>query len=193
MAVDEKVEKTTETEKPVEKTDDKKPTLDEALAELEKVRAALKNTNHESADRRKRLEALEAKEKEAELAKLSEVERLKAERAADATSLATAQAELRAERIARHVELAALAMDFHDPEDAMTPAVLDAIEFDDKGAVKPASVTTALKALAERKPHLIARPDPDLKLKPNGTPAASRTAPPRPTITPEVPRRSLVR
>lgn len=50
----------------------------ETQAELEKTREALKKANKESAERRKRLEELEAKEKERELAAMSETEKLQA-------------------------------------------------------------------------------------------------------------------
>lgn len=47
-------------------------------AELEKTRRALKEANKEAAERRKRLDELEAKEKERQLAEMSEVEKANA-------------------------------------------------------------------------------------------------------------------
>lgn len=54
-------------------------TAEEAIAELERTRAALKEANKEAAARRKRLEELEAAEQKRKEADMSEIDRLKAQ------------------------------------------------------------------------------------------------------------------
>ena len=134
-------------------------TPEEMRAELERTRKALKDANREAADRRKKLDAFEAAEKKRADAELSEVERLKKDVGERDNSLTAAQQELRTERLSHAVELTALAMDFHDPDDALALLDTSAIEFDDAGRPNRASIKKALEALAKAKPHLVAKAD----------------------------------
>lgn len=72
-------------DKPVEKQEPEKTEAkadtsakSEAETELERTREALKKANKEAAERRKRLDELEAKEKERELAQMSEIDKANA-------------------------------------------------------------------------------------------------------------------
>ena len=123
------------------------PTAAELAAELERVKAALKTANSESASRRKRLEELEAAEAERTAAQLSEVEKAK-KLAADAEVKAQAAEErLRTAMVRNAVVVAASKLNFHDPEDAFRLADLGDAQVGDDGKVT--GVEDALKALAK--------------------------------------------
>ena len=129
------------------------PTAVELAAELERVKAALKTANSESASRRKRLEELEAAEADRTAAQLSEVEKAK-KLAADAEAKAQAAEErLRTAMVRNAVVVAASKLNFHDPEDAFRLADLGDAQVGDDGKVT--GVEDALKALAKAKPHLV--------------------------------------
>jgi len=129
------------------------PTAVELAAELERVKAALKTANSESASRRKRLEELEAAEADRTAAQLSEVEKAK-KLAADAEAKAQAAEErLRTAMVRNAVVVAASKLNFYDPEDAFRLADLGDAQVGDDGKVT--GVEDALKALAKAKPHLV--------------------------------------
>lgn len=144
-------------------------TPEEMRAELERTRKALKDANKEAADRRKRLDALEKAEKERSDKDLSESERLKKDLGERDSALTATQQELRNERTANAVELVALALDFHDTEDALRLIDLDAIEYSEDGRPDRKSIKKALEALAKAKPHLVATGD-DAQRSRDGSP-----------------------
>lgn len=162
----------------VEMTDDTQPTPtptpEELRAELDRARTALKKANSEAADRRKKLDAFEKAEADKRAAELSEADRLKAERDSLNATLTAAQTELRTARVTHVVELEALALGFHDADDALRPEVLEAVTIDDAGKVDRASAKKALKALLEAKPHLGRAAN---SLVPGGTPPRRGTSP----------------
>ena len=124
----------------------------ELAAELERVKAALKTANSESASRRKRLEELEAAEADRAAAQLSEVEKAK-KLAADAEAKAQAAERLRTAMVRNAVVVAASKLNFYDPEDAFRLADLGDAQVGEDGKVT--GVEDALKALAKAKPHLV--------------------------------------
>lgn len=116
-------------------------------AELDKVTAALKAANRESAERRKRLEALEKAEAERKTAEMTELEKAKAD--AEAARDMAAKAEQRARETlirAAFVAEAAKAGAAH-PEDVFLLADHSAVEVDDSGNV--VGVADAVKALVD--------------------------------------------
>lgn len=94
--------------------------------------------------------------------------------------LTHAQTELQQTRLAHAVELAAYALDFADPEDALKLADLSGVAFDDKGQPDKTAIKKALSELAKAKPHLITRGSPAAR----GTPPRAPGAPP-PRDTPQ--------
>jgi chromosome segregation ATPase len=147
--------------KPSERRDDVVDNDAEAIrAELERTRKALKDANKEAADRRRRLDELEAVEEDKRRAGLSEMERLKAERA-DAVKTA-AEAERKAEdaeeRLQRTIEDAAIEreatrMNFIYPD--IAPSLVDRKRISrDEETGRPAGIKEALERLLKDKPEL---------------------------------------
>ena len=131
-------------------------TLDAAQlqAQVGQLQDALKKANREAAERRKKLEELEAVEQRKTEAQLSEVE--KANKRADeaAAKLEALQASMRDRAIRHAVEIEAARQNFIDPADALALADLASVQYsDDDGKVT--GVDTAIKALAKAKPHLV--------------------------------------
>ncbi len=131
-------------------------------AELDKVKAALKAANRESADRRKRLEDLEKADAERKTAEMTELDKAKAE--AQAAEKRAADAEQRARETlirAAFVSEAAKAGAAH-PEDVYLLADRSAVEVTDDGVV--AGVSEAVKALVDagRVPLAGRQPAPNL-------------------------------
>ncbi len=134
--------------------------LEQAQAELEKARKALKDVNAESAGRRKRLEELEAAEAERERAKLSDVERATKDAAAAQKKVQDLEARL-AEMEKAHkeavvqyeVKLQASAMGIIDPDAAVKLLDWNTLEFNEDGT--PKNVEAALKKLVGAKPYLV--------------------------------------
>ena len=120
---------------------------DQTAAELERTRAALKAANKEAADRRKRLEQLEAAEAERQAAAMTETDRLKAE--IEQANTRAAQADERAKRTliraACVAEAAKAGVSY--PEDVHRLADLSGVDVDDSGAVT--GVADAVKALVD--------------------------------------------
>lgn len=115
---------TTETEKVTVQQPETKPalTLEQATAELEAARKALKDANREAADRRKKLEAYEKAEQEKAAAELSETEKLK--RQLDETA-----AKLRAVELNNLKQRTAAAV-------GLPPELADRLQGDDEDTLK---------------------------------------------------------
>lgn len=144
----------TPTPPPSGETPQNPPGATPTAEEIAELRTALKRANAESADRRKKLDQLEADEKTRNEAQLSEVEKERKLRTAAETKL-TQQAQAMRERAIRHaVEIEASRANFIDPADAIALADLSAIQYDDDaGTVSGADAV--VKALAKAKPHLV--------------------------------------
>lgn len=122
-------------------------------AEIEQLRAALKAANKEAADRRKRLDALEAEEAKRKEMELSEVEKAD-KRAKDAEAKAQQLEQRWRDGMLRSaVTIAATQAQFYDPEDAYRLADLSSLTVNDDGTVT--GTEDALKALVKAKPHLV--------------------------------------
>ncbi len=120
---------------------------DDSKAELERTRLALKAANKESADRRKRLEALEAAETARQQAEMTETDKLKAE--LEAEKAKSAQADERAKQTlirAAFVSEAAKAGAAY-PEDVHRLADLAGVDVDENGVVT--GVAEAVKTLVD--------------------------------------------
>lgn len=128
-------------------------------SELESLRVALRKANAEAAERRKRIEQLEAAEKRKADAQLTEIEQA-VKRAEDAEAkLQATQAAMRDRAVRHAVEIEASKAGFADPSDAIALADLGAIVYDDDtGNVTGADA--AVKALAKVKPHLLKQQTP---------------------------------
>jgi hypothetical protein len=130
--------------------------LESALAELAKVRRALKDVNAESAGRRKRLEELEAAESQRQQAQMSEAEKAKAAAQRLNEELAARDARLASlqeQTIRYEVMLAAQAMQIVDLDAAVRLMDRDALEIGEDG--RPTNVEAVLKALIKAKPYLV--------------------------------------
>lgn len=115
--------------------------------ELERVRSALKAANKESADRRKRLEQLEAAEAERTTAAMTETDRLKAEKEAadkraDAAEERAKQTLIRAAFVSEAAKAGAAY-----PEDVYRLADLAGVDVQEDGTV--AGVAVAVKSLVD--------------------------------------------
>jgi len=134
--------------------EDEEPNI--PISELRKVRG-------EAARYRKRLRQLEGQveknQKEAELAKMKETDRLKAI-AEEAESRANAL-KMRADMIAKRAAIinAASSLDFYNPKDAASIVDLDQIDVDDDGNVNAEKINEMVKSLAKSKPYLVKKQD----------------------------------
>lgn len=130
-------------------------------SELETLRAALRKANAEAADRRKKLEQMEAAEKRKADAQLSEVEQAKKRADEAEAKLEAMQSSMRDRAIRHAIEIEASKAGFADPSDAVALADISAVQYDDDGKVSGADA--AVKALAKAKPHLVkaAQPPPN--------------------------------
>lgn len=127
-------------------------TLEEALAELERARAALKQANNESAGRRKKLDDYEAAEKKRQEATLSETERLKAQLAEAQQQMSLAEQTAQRHLMRSALFVAASKANFANPEDAWQLGDLSTLTVDDdevKGADE------VIKVLVKAKPYLV--------------------------------------
>lgn len=128
------------------------PTVEELLAERDKIAAALKEANKEAADRRKKLDAFEAAEKARNEAAMSEAEKT-AKRASELEAkLNEAAAELNETKILAAIEREATRLGFADTSDAAVMIDRKAIAIDGKNVT---GVKEALEALAKTKPYLL--------------------------------------
>lgn len=137
-------------------------TLEQLQAALKAAEKRITTLNHESAERRKKLEGYEQAEQERANANKSELERATA-RASELEKRLAELTETQRKQTLRHaVEMTAAKLGFTDPEDAYTLADLRDAEVDETGKVK--GVEQALKNLLEKKPYLkgLAARSPDI-------------------------------
>jgi hypothetical protein len=137
--------------------------LEHALAELEKVRKALKETNAESAGRRKRLDELEAAERTRQDAALTDAQKTEKRMAELQAKLDerereyTAASKAHQERVIRYeVMLKASNLGVVDPDAAVKLMDWAALEFDEDGT--PKNVDAVLKQLLKARPYLLKQP-----------------------------------
>jgi hypothetical protein len=121
-------------------------------AELDRTRLALKAANKEAAERRKKLDDIEAAEAARKQSELTEVEKLKAEADKAKADLTALQESSRKERIQAAVLQAATTAQFADPVDAIALADLSGVMLEDG---KVTGAKEAVEALAKAKPHLV--------------------------------------
>jgi len=123
------------------------PDLEALQAELEKTRKALKETNREAAERRKKLEAYEKAESERQQAEMTELDRMRAEK--DAADKRAEAAEARAtQTLIRSAFIAEAAKQgATHPADVYALADTSGVEVGEDGTV--AGVTEAVKALVD--------------------------------------------
>lgn len=151
------------------------PSDAEIRAELERTRAALKAANKEAADRRKRLEALEAADQERQQAEMTELdktkaalEKLKKEHEGTAARLRRAALKDAAREAAQK---AGLAFAVGALADAVDLGAFDDLEVGGDGAV--AGMSDAIKVLQKKRPYLFApspgAPDINAGARGNGT------------------------
>ena len=122
-------------------------TADELKAELERVRKALKDANKEAADRRKKLEAYEAKEKEDAEKELSESQRLQKKLDEAEAARVALENKLRTSTINSAALAKASELGFDNPADALALTDLSPVEIADDGTVT--GFEKALEALAK--------------------------------------------
>jgi chromosome segregation ATPase len=152
----------------------------QALSELGGAQKALHETNKEAADRRKKLEALEAAENERKQAAMTETQKLaeqaKAleERATKAEQERDAAATRANETLLKTAVMLA-AGNFNDPKDAWTFIDKAKIKLTEAGEVE--GVEKAIEELAKQKPYLLksGQTQPPQQ-RPNGTPPPKQTA-----------------
>lgn len=148
-------------------------------AELERTRAALKTANKEAAERRKKLEEIEANETRRKESELSEVQKA-AKRAEEAeNSLKQVKERYRINAMRNAIRLAAQNAGFVDTEDAIALADLSSVDFDETSD-KVSGAKEAIDALAKAKPHLLKTPE-----RPAAPNINSTGGGPRPPITSE--------
>jgi septal ring factor EnvC (AmiA/AmiB activator) len=154
--------------------------LDQALAELEKARKALKETNAESAGRRKRLEELESAEQARLQAQMSDAEKATAALQKLQEEIAARDAQmagLREQTVRYEVMLKAQEMAIIDLDAAARLMDRDALEFGADG--KPTNVEAVLKALVKAKPYLV---KPSSSASGMGTPPGRAPRAPAPVV-----------
>jgi hypothetical protein len=120
----------------------------------------LRGFEKESSDLKRQVAERDAELKKFKDAQLTDAERLQKLASENESKATAAMAELQQERLGRSIERVAAKMGFVDPEDAFRLIDGSDIDLDDAGRPKPASVEKAMKALAEKKPHLLARRPP---------------------------------
>lgn len=122
-------------------------TADELKAELERTRLALKNANKEAADRRKKLEAFEAAEKEKADKELSESQRLQKRLDEIEAQRAELENKLRLTTIHNAALAKAAELGFENTSDALALTDLSAVEITEDG--KATGFEKQLEALAK--------------------------------------------
>ena len=127
---------------------------EQVQAELERTRAALKTANKEAAERRKRLEEIEANEAKRKESELTEVQRA-AQRADNAeASLKQVKDRYRTNAIRNEIKLYAQNAGFVDTQDAIALVDMSSVDFDEAND-KVTGAKEAIDALAKAKPHLL--------------------------------------
>lgn len=148
-------------------------------AELERTRAALKAANKEAAERRKKLEEVEANEAKRKESELTEVQRA-AKRAEEAeASLKQTKDRYRQNAIRNEIKLYAQNAGFVDTNDAIALADMSGVDFDE-ASDKVIGAKEAIDALAKAKPHLLRATE-----RPAAPNINSTGGGPRPPITSE--------
>jgi uncharacterized membrane protein YqiK len=122
-----------------------------ALTELGGAQARIKEVNTESAERRKKLEALEKAEEERKKAETTELERIKAEAEEAKKRAEDVAAQAKKDKVNHLVEMTAIELGFADPADALKMADLSNV-IDGEGG--KAEAKKALEALLKVKPYL---------------------------------------
>lgn len=112
----------------------------------------VKKLRAEAAANRKKAQQLEGELKKHQDAQLSEIEKAKKAAAETATKLEAAEAALRAERVGREVERAAVKLNL-DPELAARLVSVEMLEFDDAGL--PTNTEKVLQGLLKKWPNLV--------------------------------------
>lgn len=110
-------------------------TPEELITEVEGARNRLKEVNHESAGRRKEIEAFEKEKTDREKANLTEAEKFQAEIKMIKADHETLQKQLKAERVRTALLSKATALNFANPEDAIALTDMSAVEITDDGKV----------------------------------------------------------
>lgn len=132
--------------------------LEQTQAELERTRAALKTANKEAAERRKKLEEVEANEAKRKESELSEVQRA-AKRAEEAeNSLKQVKDRYRTNAIRNEIKSYARDAGFVDTNDAIALVDMSGVDFDE-ATDKVSGAKEAIDALAKAKPHLLKAPE----------------------------------
>jgi len=133
------------------------PTLEELIAERERMAGALKAANRESADRRKKLEVLEQAEAKRQKAEMTDLERAKATQGELETKYNQLVAQYDGLRLRQAFfdEVAKQGVAFASEQaraDAYELAELASVI--DGGEVQPEAVTKAIKTLQKNRPYL---------------------------------------
>lgn len=151
----------------------------QALSELTGAQTQLHSVNKEAAERRKRLEALEADEAKRKEAEMTEAQKVAAQlKAAEEKALQAEQEKMSAlakaqETMTRSMVLVkASSAGFNDPADAWQFLDRSKVKINDAGEVE--GIEKALEELAKAKPYLLK--EPDQKQRPNGTPPGKAPA-----------------
>lgn len=152
------------------------PSPEEIKAELERTRAALKAANKEAAERRKKLDDIEAQATARKEQELTEAQKAAARAEKAEQALQALNDRHRKTTINSAIRLAARNAGFVDPEDAVLLVDRSGLDIDDNDNVD--GVETAIKALAKTKPHLLATPKPtapNINANSGGAPAPIST------------------
>jgi len=148
-------------------------------AELERTRAALKTANKEAAERRRKLDEVEANEAKRKESELTEVQNA-AKRAEDAEkSLQQTKERYRTNAIRNEIKLYAQNAGFVDTNDAIALVDMSGVDFDE-ASDKVSGAKEAIDALAKAKPHLLKASE-----RPQAPNINSTGGGPRPPITSE--------
>lgn len=149
--------------------------LDELKAELERTRAALKAANKEAADRRKKLDDIEAQATARKEQELTEAQKAASRADKAEQALQALEARHRNTTINSAIRLAARTAGFVDPEDAVSLLDRTGLDIDENDNVT--GVEAAIKALAKTKPHLLntKQPAPNINASTGGQPAPITT------------------
>lgn len=132
------------------------PAIDKPKPEPETFpREYVEQLRRENADFRTRASTAEAKITEAERAKMSDSDRLKAEKEESDKKATALEATLRSERLESAIKLALVGRKFRDPDDTYKLIDISAIKVDDDGKPNAQSLKAALDKLATDKPYLL--------------------------------------
>jgi hypothetical protein len=132
-----------------------KLTPEQALAKMTDMAAALKRANRESAERRKKLDALEEAEKKRKEAELTEAQKWEAKAKEYEAKLSRYESEMQAGRLRLAVVTAAATLNFISTDEAYKLADLKLVTFGDDGEPDKDAVKVALDALAKKSPYLL--------------------------------------